>query len=288
MTITWIGAHANNYQKGRIGNTINKIIIHWIVGTLQSADATFQDPNRIASAHYGIANNTVHQYVKEEDTAYHAGNLVVNRQSIGIEHEGGPTMPITDATYDTSAQLVADLCRKYAIPVDRQHILRHGEISATECCGTLDVDKLVSMVASILAPVVNADTIAVDKAKFADFERCKDGWNQVRNKLNVEDNVTVVLAEIDKLIGYEDALIQKDKQLTQTQTELSDVKTQLEALTTSYNALQMSHDALQQEITTGKATIDTLKTKIEQLSSAVLAPVRRGWKKFLVSLIDRA
>src|SRR3990167_7804699 len=107
MDIKWIGANASNYGIGRAGNKIDKIVLHWIVGKLSAADVTFQNPDRIASAHYGIGNNTIHQYVKEENTAYHAGNLTVNRQSIGIEHEGGPDLSISEDTYKTSIQLVA-------------------------------------------------------------------------------------------------------------------------------------------------------------------------------------
>src|SRR3990167_3386869 len=121
MNIQWVGANSANYQKGRNGVTVSKIVMHWIVGRLSAADATFQDPARVASAHYGIGNTVVHQYVKEEDTAYHAGNLTVNRQSLGIEHEGGPDLPISEETYKTSVALVADICRRFAIPVDRTH-----------------------------------------------------------------------------------------------------------------------------------------------------------------------
>lgn len=145
MDIQWIGAHANNYQKTRYGNKIDKIIIHWIVGTLQSADATFANPNRVASAHYGVGGRTIHQYVKEEDTAYHAGNLTVNRQSIGIEHEGGPDIPISNETYETSGQLIAEIAKRYDIPLDREHIKGHREIKATQCPGTIDIDRLISI-----------------------------------------------------------------------------------------------------------------------------------------------
>src|SRR5450759_169963 len=92
MTIKWIGADANNFLKGRDGHTVNKIVLHWIVGTLESADTTFANPTRIASAHYGIGDSDIHQYVQESDTAYHAGNLTVNKDSIGIEHKGGPCL----------------------------------------------------------------------------------------------------------------------------------------------------------------------------------------------------
>ena len=118
MTIKWIGAHANNFEKGRRGKTVNKIILHWIVGTLGSADATFNKADRLASAHYGIGDGDIHQYVQESDTAYHASNITVNTESIGIEHEGGWLLADgnrftpTEATVQTSINLVADICNR--------------------------------------------------------------------------------------------------------------------------------------------------------------------------------
>ena len=149
MTIQWIGANSANYQKGRGGRQIKYIVLHWVVGRLEAADATFQDPKRIASAHYGVGDNEIHQYVKDEDTAYHAGNFQVNQESIGIEHEGGPDLPISEATYFTSATLVADLAKRYAIPLDISNIWLHREIKATQCPGTLDRERIINMAKTI-------------------------------------------------------------------------------------------------------------------------------------------
>lgn len=153
MSTKWVGANSNNYETGRRGNTIKKIILHWIVGTLESADATFQNPQRQASAHYGIGDEEVHQYVKEEDTAYHAGNFATNLVSIGIEHEGGwETSPgnrvkPSQKTHETSARLVADIAKRYNIPLDRDHIRLHKEVSdsPTACPGSLDIDLIIKL-----------------------------------------------------------------------------------------------------------------------------------------------
>src|SRR3990167_10723145 len=143
MQIKWVGANPKNFAIGRQNEKITKICLHWIVGKLSAADAVFNNPDRQVSAHYGIGHTTIHQYVREEDTAYHAGNLTVNRQSIGIEHEGGPDLPISEDTHKTSIELVTDICRRYNIPADRQHILKHSKIKATQCPGTLDIDRII-------------------------------------------------------------------------------------------------------------------------------------------------
>jgi len=152
MTIKWIGAHVNNFGVGRAGKSVNKIVLHWIAGTLTSADATFQKPDRIASAHYGIGGTAVHQYVKEEDTAYHCGVLDQNRQSIGIEHEGDNDLPITEATIKTSIELVADICKRYGLVPSKDTIKRHSDFKATQCPGTLPVERIIQEVAALLAP----------------------------------------------------------------------------------------------------------------------------------------
>jgi N-acetyl-anhydromuramyl-L-alanine amidase AmpD len=155
MNVTWIGAHKNNFGVGRGGKKVRKIVLHWIVGSLKSADATFAKSTRKASAHYGIGNKEIHQWVKEEDTAWHASNLAVNTESIGIEHEGGPNLPITEETIQTSIALVVDICRRHSITPSASTIKRHSDISATQCPGTLPVERIIEEASKILSfPVI--------------------------------------------------------------------------------------------------------------------------------------
>lgn len=141
MNIKWIGSP--NYDTNR--KPIKRIIIHWIVGNLAAADAVFQNDERDTSAHYGIEDDKVHQYVKEEHVAYHAGNYSINQESIGIEHSASPERPASDATYRTSAQLIRELCDRYHIPIDLDHIEPHNKYRATQCPGTMDINRLIAM-----------------------------------------------------------------------------------------------------------------------------------------------
>ena len=52
MTIKWLGANSNNFQVGRSGNKIDKVVLHWIVGKLSAADAVFNNPDRQVFAPY--------------------------------------------------------------------------------------------------------------------------------------------------------------------------------------------------------------------------------------------
>ena len=153
LPIQFVGANSGNYMAGRQGNPINQITIHWMDGTLAGTDGWFNNPNSHVSAHYGVANGIVHQYVRDTDTAYGAGNWDVNLHTINIEHEGSPTLPIDPQTYVTSSQLLIQLCRQYNIPIDRAHIRKHSEVALhpTACPGNLDIDKLVNMAQNPIA-----------------------------------------------------------------------------------------------------------------------------------------
>jgi len=167
MQITWIGCAAPNFRKGRAGHTPEAIVIHIVVGSLRSCDNTFLNPSLDVrrSAHYGVGRDgRVHQYVADEDTAFHAGirdrevapivkerpTLNPNLFTIGIEHEGFPGDPWPDAQFAASAALVADVARRWGIPVDRRHVILHREIRASKTCpgSWVDIDQLVARAAA--------------------------------------------------------------------------------------------------------------------------------------------
>lgn len=208
----------SNYQKGRGGKKIDRVVIHWIVGSLASADATFQDPQRIASAHYGIENDDVHQYVDEADTAYHCGNFSFNQRSIGIEHSAAPDRPASDRTYTTSALKISVICTRYGIPIDRTHIVGHKEVSATQCPGTMDIDRLIRMALQIRGPSVPTPINMDDKRLAYEFRKL------IQHNASYKDAAAVLKALSDKdgVIGS------KDKELQSLRGERELFKQQLE------------------------------------------------------------
>lgn len=142
MTITKRKIPTSNYDTSR--KPIDRVVIHWFgIGTLAGADARFSKQDEQASAHYGISDTTVYQWVDEAHTAYHAGNYTMNQRSIGIEHDATTTKDASDKTYQTSGELVREICRRHNIPLDRKHIIGHREVSATQCPGTIDIDKII-------------------------------------------------------------------------------------------------------------------------------------------------
>lgn len=136
---------------GRQGTKIDRIVLHHNASTSDNIPGVWQ--NRAASAHYQVTPSAIRQCVDEGNTAWHAGNWAMNLRSIGIEHlnsTGAPNWDVADETEERSAALVADICKRYGIPCDRSHILKHSQTSATACPGGLDVDKIVRRANEIL------------------------------------------------------------------------------------------------------------------------------------------
>ncbi len=152
MQIAWLGPlPLSNEAVGRAGHDVKFIVMHHMAGTLPGADARFHNPSSNVSAHFGVSRSgDVVQWVKEADTAYHAGNLTANYESIGIEHEDLAADDYTDAEYAASAQLVQLLCLKLGVPIQSgdfaagvSGVVRHRDIVPTACPGTLDVGRII-------------------------------------------------------------------------------------------------------------------------------------------------
>jgi len=159
-----------NYTKGRGGKPIAFIVIHWFgMGTIDSAESSFMNPARQASSHYLISDDRLDQMVKEEDTAWHCGVFDMNQRSIGIEHDANPLKLLSEKSYQTSGKLVREICDRYGIPLDRDHIKKHSEIKPTQCPGTIDLDKIINIAkgATMSTSTVEAQLTAMTKLKDA-------------------------------------------------------------------------------------------------------------------------
>ena len=170
------------YKKGREGKKVELIVIHRIYGSLTSADGTFVSGNRNNSAHYGVGwGGEIIQWVKDEDTAYHAGNWDVNLRSIGIEHQDNQQEKYTDAQYEASAQLVAGLCKKFGIPANRNAIRKHNEVSVkgTACPGEMDIDRIVNRASQI----INGGNMPYPQ----------DAIEQIKNGLSLNQYVSLIV-----------------------------------------------------------------------------------------------
>lgn len=154
-----------DYTVGRKKYKPLAIVIHIMEGSLSGTDSWFGIRQSRVSAHYGVGRNgEVHQYVDENNTAWHtgvitdpswslikkAGNGVYvnpNYYTIGIEHEGTVDTDWPDAMYESSSTLIAEISKRWDIPIDRNHIIGHHEIYAVKACPghKVDFNKLITI-----------------------------------------------------------------------------------------------------------------------------------------------
>jgi hypothetical protein len=178
--IIWKGAGLGEYAVLAKPRVADRIVHHRMLGTLRGTDVWFamtpaQRKSACSSADYGIGlDGTIHQYVKESDESYAEGINFADPRSVGtakilkarwginpnlysysIEHEGFSGDPWPEAMRDASAWLTADIAFRHGIPLDRDHILGHGEIYAPKaltCPGpTWPADDLIARAKVYLA-----------------------------------------------------------------------------------------------------------------------------------------
>lgn len=134
--IQFYQCNSANYTKGRGGNDITHILVHYTAGKQTSAGAAlanckyFNRESAGASAHYFIDSGyTIWQSVSEADTAWHAGNWSMNQRSIGIEVCSAGVF--TAEEIERLTWLVQHLMAKYNIPASR--VIRHYDVTRKLC-----------------------------------------------------------------------------------------------------------------------------------------------------------
>lgn len=131
MPLGLFPAASGNYGS-RQNTPVDLVVLHTTESAYHSAVCWFADSRAKASAHYVIAKTgALGQCVPEGFEAFHAGNSAVNRRSIGIELEGyaaqGWVPP--PEQFDTLVHLLADVCARHGIPLDREHVIGHCEVA---------------------------------------------------------------------------------------------------------------------------------------------------------------
>ncbi|TMM09528.1 MAG: glycosyltransferase [Actinobacteria bacterium] len=143
---------------GRRGESPSGIVVHTTVGSFDSTSAWFAEAGSGVSAHYLVGlDGRVVQFVDEHDAARHvrsnrpSSRLFrrgdANCSSVGIEFEdaGAPdAAPRTAEQYAAGAALMREIAERWSIPLDREHVVGHREVDASQTCpGNLDIDRLV-------------------------------------------------------------------------------------------------------------------------------------------------
>lgn len=149
-------------------------------------------------------------------------------------------------------------------------------------------------------------TVEIDSTTFTNLVRKSTIADKVREKLNVADNETVILAEIEKLITFEDAVRQKDKQLDTANEEIARLQDEVKKLKADHDLLsaqnqelivktdeqQSKMEKLAQEALQRQDTIDDqgdiinqFQSQLDALKQTSQAPVFTGIKKIIYKLL---
>lgn len=126
--------------------SVNKIVLHWTgvpkqdntavyryFELLKNQNATDNKEDRYASAHYIIDKDDIIRVIPESEVAYHAGNVLYNNSSIGIEMcpEKSDGEFLYRTIYNT-AILCNDICKRYGLN-PYSDIIRHYDVTKKEC-----------------------------------------------------------------------------------------------------------------------------------------------------------
>ena len=85
------------------------------------------------SFHFAVDDESVYQTVNMNYNSWHAGNITMNKKSIGIEIAKSTISDtnIKDKAIDNGAKLTAMLMKHYNIPLDR--VITHNDVTGKDC-----------------------------------------------------------------------------------------------------------------------------------------------------------
>lgn len=146
------GIQLTSDSDSRNGVGVDHFIIHHAATTsLNALLADFAPGGREVSANYGLKDRDLVLAVDEDRRAWTSASSAWDGRSITIEvcnSEAGGSWPVSDATFDTLARLIADCARRYRFPINDDAVLTHQELYtrfgasyATACPGDLERRK---------------------------------------------------------------------------------------------------------------------------------------------------
>jgi hypothetical protein len=129
----WLPATPWNYDRGRFGESVRAIVIHYTAISYERTLLTFRSPSSRVSAHYVVRQDGhVAQMVSEDDSAWQAGHWWYNVAGVGIEIElgllDGTSSTFTPEQYYATAQVACGISARHGVPLDRAHVVGHNEV----------------------------------------------------------------------------------------------------------------------------------------------------------------
>ena len=151
-----------NFWAGRKGYGPIAFVIHIMEGSLSGTDAWFANPASQVSSHFGIGKaGEVHQYVKIEDSAWHAGvvknptwklikksllgaTINPNYYTIGIECEGRAG----DVWHEEQMASICEVIKQFRgdIIISRDTVVSHNEIASYKEDMSLWIEEILKRI----------------------------------------------------------------------------------------------------------------------------------------------
>lgn len=164
MNIQRILIPKTNYNEGRGQYRPEIIVIHIGDGSKEAIISEFKNPNTQKSSNLLSCNDgTMIRFVEDKDTAFTQGEvhnptakwvlehkgLNPNNCALSIEHEG--KTDISEAAYRSDAEQVKEWNKKYLIPLDSDHIIRHRTINTKKLCpGLINVERIIKLAQALV------------------------------------------------------------------------------------------------------------------------------------------
>ncbi len=148
-------AHKSNFGGTRALSSIRYIVLHYTANDGDSGESNakyFQKPNRNASAHYFVDDDSITQSVPDNFIAWSVGGkkytdcektgggklygTATNANSISIEMcdtKKDGKLRATEKTMKNAAALCMELMEKYHIDISR--VIRHFDVNGKHCMG---------------------------------------------------------------------------------------------------------------------------------------------------------
>lgn len=162
---------AANYSPASYRKATNKIVWHWIVGTIDSAYTTFSNPSRGASATFAIGPDVIYRFISDGACSWANSNWDYNSTSLTFEMQGGPSMPFDEKVFENACQLTAAKMKEYGMgkAVHGGNLFQHKEVPGanTQCAGYYgaQLDRAAKRINEILGGEVDVPQNVVNNTK---------------------------------------------------------------------------------------------------------------------------
>lgn len=201
--------HSDNYNNSS-SRKIDYVVMHYTGNSKDTAWANanyFQSPNRGASAHFFVDNDSIYQSIELRDIAWHCGantyyhNHCRNSNSIGIEMccTAG-NYKISSTTIKNAAHLCAHLCKLLGISASQvdTYVLRHYDVTHKQCPAQMsnsandpDWTAFKKQIKEILGSTTTTTTTkpTVNTTQKQELYRVRKSWDDAKSQIGAFANL---------------------------------------------------------------------------------------------------